>query len=255
MALGEAVKYEVRNHVAWIILNRPDKRNAINFAMRQEVQEAFTDVKYNLDVWVAVISAEGTVFCAGKDLKETPPDDDGSIMNNDELYLFQRGIYKPFICAINGPCFAQGGGFAMNSDIIIMAEGTSIGWPQVKRGISSVSGPCMGIHALPWAKAMEYLLRGKPMPAEECLQFGLANEIVPRADLMTAAERWAAEICECAPIAVRGVKEAACRGMDLAFEDRVKISRDICNRVLLSEDSKEGILAFKDKRDPVWTGR
>ena len=93
------------------------------------------------------------------------------------------------------------------------------------------------------------------MPAEECLQFGLANEIVPRDELMATAERWAAEICECAPIAVRGVKEAARRGMDLGFEDRVKISRDICNQVLLSDDSKEGILAFKEKRDPVWSGR
>ena len=254
MAIGEAVTYEVRDHIAWIVLNRPEKRNAINYAMRKEVQEAYTDVKYNPDVWLAVIAAEGNVFCAGKDLKETPPPDDGSVLNNDELYVFQRNIYKPFICAINGPCFAQGGGFALNSEIVIMAEGSSIGWPQVRRGISSVSGPCLGAHAMPWVQAMAYLLRGKPIPAEECLRFGIANEIVPLADLRATAERWAHEIFECAPIAVQGIKEAARRGADLEFEDRVHLARDIANRVLLSDDAKEGILAFKEKRAPKWTG-
>ena len=255
MALGEAVNYEVRDHIAWIILNRPEKRNAINYAMRREIQEAYIDVKYNPDVWLAVIAAEGEVFCAGKDLKEAPVPDDGSVMNNDELYIFQRNTYKPYICAINGPCFAQGGGFALNSDIIIMAEGSSIGWPQVRRGIASVSGPCLGVHAFPWTQAMGYLLRGKPIPAEECLRFGVANEIIPLAHLRATAERWASEIFECAPLAVGGIKEAARRGAELAFEDRVHLSRDVCNRVLQSEDSKEGILAFKEKRDPVWTGQ
>lgn len=252
---GEAVLYEIRDHVAWITLNRPDKRNAINRAMRKEVQEAYQDVDSNPDIWLAVIGANGEVFCSGKDLLETLPENDGEVMSNDELYLFQRHIYKPIICAINGPCYAQGGGFAFNSDIVLMSERASLGWPQVKRGISSVSGPTLCAQSIPWVQAMAYLMRGKPIPASECFRFGIANEVVAPDDLIPAAERWAAEILENAPLAVRAIKEAARRGEHLPFVDRMYMARDVADRVLQSEDSKEGILAFKEKRPPRWQGR
>jgi len=251
----EAIRYEVKNHVAWITLNRPEKKNAINLAMRKEIQEAYMDIKFNSDIWVAVITGAGDVFCAGKDLIESFPEEDGTVMSNDELYLFLRHIYKPIICAINGPCLAQGGGFALNSDILIMSERSSLGWPQVKRGISSVSGPTLCAQILPWTQAMGYLLRAKSISAEECFRLGLATEVVPHDDLLLSAEQFANEIMECAPIAVRAVKEAARRGQDLPFHDRVHIARDIANRILHTEDSKEGILAFKEKRAPVWKGK
>jgi enoyl-CoA hydratase len=252
---GEAVLYEVRDHVAWITLNRPDKRNAINRAMRKEVQEAYQDVNSNPDIWLAVIGANGEVFCSGKDLLETQPENDGEVMSNDELYLYQRHIYKPIICAINGPCYAQGGGFAFNSDIVLMSKRASLGWPQVKRGISSVSGPTLCAQSIPWVQAMAYLMRGKPIPASECFRFGIANEVVASDELIPAVERWAAEILENAPLAVRAIKEAARRGEHLPFVDRMYMARDVADRVLQSEDSKEGILAFKEKRAPHWQGR
>ncbi len=255
MVKGEAIRYEVSDHIARITLNRPDKKNAINRAMRKEIQEAYIDVKNNPDIWLAIIAAEGDVFCAGKDILETPSEDDSSIMSNDELYLFLRHIYKPIICAIGGPCLAQGGGFALNSDIVIMSERASIGWPQVMRGISSVSGPTLCAHALPWTQAMGYLMRGKFIPAAECYRLGLANEVVSQEELLPAADRWAAEILESAPLAVRAIKESARRGQDLPFEDRVYMARDVADRILLSEDSKEGILAFREKRKPIWRGR
>ncbi len=255
MPRREAIIYEVKDRVAWLTLNRPEKRNAINRAMRREIQEAYQDIKYNPDVWAAVITGAGDVFCAGKDLLEKAPEEDGTVMSNDDLYLFLRHIYKPIICAINGPCLAQGGGFALNADILIMSERASLGWPQVRRGISSMSGPALCAQAIPWSQAMGYLMRGAPIPARECHRLGLANEVVPHEDLLPAAARWAGEILECAPAAVRGIKEAARKGQDLAFDDRMHIAREIANRVLLTEDSKEGILAFKEKRKPVWRGR
>lgn len=254
---GQAVRYFVRDHIAHLVLARPEKRNAINRAMRREVQAAYFDVKNNPDVWLLILSAEGAVFCAGKDLLEkvAPEDEDGTVLSNDELYEYQRGIYKPIICALDGPCLAQGAGFALNSDVVIMSERASIGWPQVLRGISSVSGPTFCAHALPWVAAMGYLMRGRPIPAQECLRWGLASEVVSSADLMSAAERWAAEILKSAPLAVRAVKEAARRGQDMSYESRMYMARDVANRILASEDSKEGIRAFQEKRPPVWKAR
>lgn len=254
---GQAVRYFVRDHIAHLVLARPEKRNAINRAMRREVQAAYFDVKNNPDVWLLILSAEGAVFCAGKDLLEkvAPEDEDGTVLSNDELYEYQRGIYKPIICALDGPCLAQGAGFALNSDVVVMSERASIGWPQVLRGISSVSGPTFCAQALPWVAAMGYLMRGRPIPAQECLRWGLASEVVSSAELMPAAERWAAEILQSAPLAVRAVKEAARRGQDMSYESRMYMARDVANRILASEDSKEGIRAFQEKRPPVWKAR
>lgn len=255
--MGEAVDYAVRDQIAYITLNRPDKKNAINRAMRKEIQDAFMDVKYNRDIWVAILTAKGDTFCSGKDLFEKiPPEmERGDVMTNDELYLFQRDTYKPFIVALNGPCLAQGGGFALNADIVVMSERASIGWPQVKRGISSVSGPSFLPHAVPWNIAMAYLMRGKFINAEEAYRLGLANEVVPHDQLMPAAERWALEILESAPLAVQAIKEAGRRGLEVPVETRVYMARDVANRVLLSDDSKEGVLAFREKRAPKWKGR
>lgn len=252
--MGETVIYEVRDHVGYITLNRPEKKNAIDNAMRRRVQEAFTDVKFNPDVWLAILTGRGDTFCSGKDLLDAPLDD-GTVMSYDELYLFIRNLYKPIVTALNGPCLAQGGGFALSSDIVIMSERASIGWPQVKRGISSQSGPSFLSHAIPWTQAMGYLMRGRFIGPADALRFGIVNEVVPHERLMETAERWAREILENAPLAVHAIKEAGRRGYDLATEDRMYMSRDVANRVLLSEDAKEGILAFKEKRKPVWKGR
>ena len=131
MENSKTIEYTIKNHVAWITLNRPEKKNAINRTMRKEIQEAYTDVKFNDEVWATVITANGDVFCSGKDLLEKLPEDDGEVMSNDELYLFLRHIYKPVICAINGPCLAQGGGFALNSDIVITVSYTHLTLPTI----------------------------------------------------------------------------------------------------------------------------
>ena len=255
--MGEAVQYEVRDHVAYITLNRPEKKNALNRAMRKEVQDAFSDVKFNADIWLAILTGNGDTFCSGKDLFEKiPPEmEKGDVMSNDELYLFQRNTYKPFIVALNGPCLAQGGGFALNADIIIMSERASIGWPQVKRGISSVSGPCFLPHAISWNIAMGYLMRGKFISAQDAYRLGLANEVVAHEQLMDTAERWAREILENAPLAVQAIKEAGRRGLEVPVDTRVYMARDVANRLLSGEDAREGVLAFREKRKPQWKGR
>jgi E-phenylitaconyl-CoA hydratase len=250
-------KYEVDGHTAHLTLCRRDKKNALNRQMRKEVQAAFYDVETNPEVWVCIIDAEGDVFCSGKDLleKTDPNAEDGLVLSNDDLFLYQRRVYKPFIVAADGPCLAQGAGFALSSDIVVFTERASIGWPQVSRGISTVSGPSQGLHALPWQAGMGFLLRGKFISAQDAFRFGICNEITTIDDLLPCAYRWAGEILKNAPLAVQAVKEAGRRGQDLPLEDRMRLARDIANKVLLTADAKEGVLAFREKRAPNWSAR
>jgi enoyl-CoA hydratase/carnithine racemase len=256
--VADAVRFEysAQTHIAKITLNRPEKMNAINLAMRRELQEAFTEVKDNPDIWLLVVTGEGRAFCSGKDLVEKlEPAEDTGVMSNEDLYVFQRNIYKPIIAAINGPCLAQGAGIGLGADIRIMSERATLGWPQVKRGISSVSGPSMFAHEVPVSAAMKYLLRGVPMTPREAFDLHVVSEIAPHDELMDVTHRWATEILACSPVAVMGMKEAVVTGLELPLQERVRNARRIANRVLQSEDSQEGILAFREKREPQWLGR
>ena len=255
MAVESTVIYEVRDRIAYITLNRPAKKNAINRAMRNELGDAYRDVKHNPEVWTAIITGKGNVFTSGMDLSEKGGPETGEVMTGEELYSLLRNIYKPIILAVNGTSLAQGGGIALISDIVIMSDKASFGWPQPKVGISSVSGPTDLAHALPWPIAMGYLMGGDFIPPAECLRLGLCNEVVPHDQLMATAERWAHKIMQNAPIAVRAIKEAARRGYDMPVQSRQDLSLEIANRILSSEDTKEGLAAFKEKRKPVWVGR
>jgi enoyl-CoA hydratase/carnithine racemase len=252
----ETIEYTIKNHIGYLTLNRPEKRNAISVKMRLELYEVFRDIRDNDDVWVVIMTGKDPSFCAGKDLFEKAAGEDGDVISNRALAYYIHQTYKPIICALNGPCLAQGAGLALNADIIIMSERASLGWPQVKRGISSMSGPSLGAHMFPtWTRAMGYLLRGIPASAEECYGYGIANEVVKHEDLMATAEKYANDIMECAPLAVRAIKRAAREGWDKPTEERMEIARSIAGTIRNSADGKEGVLAFKEKRKPVWQGR
>jgi enoyl-CoA hydratase/carnithine racemase len=255
--MGNTIQYQVNDRVAWITLNRPEKRNAINLPMRKELQEAFEDVKHNPDIWVAVITGEGDAFCSGHDISEDMAKrQHRGVMSTAQLYEYQMNIFKPFICAVNGGCYAQGTGLVLNSDIIVMSQRASLGWPQVKRGFASISGPALGAHVLPWHVAMKHLLYGQQVTAADCLRWGIATEVVAHEDLLDAGRRYAQELLDCAPLAVRAIKEAARRGYDRPVVERMQLAELICDiRVARSEDLQEGLRAFREHRKPVWLSR
>jgi enoyl-CoA hydratase/carnithine racemase len=254
----EFLTYEIRDRIARITMNRPEKLNAINPEMRAELFEAFEDVERNPDVWVAIITGNGRAFSVGHDLvsmagRAVPGGGPGE-RTTDDLYLYLSRFYKPIIAAINGLCLAQGGGLALLSDIRIAVDTAQFGWPQVKRGISSMSGPLLLTHQIPHNVAMELLMTGEFMSAQDALRLNLINRVVSPDELMPTAEAMAATIRDNAPLAVRGIKEAALRGLGVDLADRLKVGRAIANRVEVSKDAIEGLAAFKEKRAPHWVG-
>jgi len=249
------VIYEVKDHLAYITMNRPEKLNAINQEVREELFSALRDVKSNPEVWVTIITGVGRAFSTGGDLvgyaqKHIESEDETA----DALYVYLSEIWKPVIAAINGYCLAQGAGIALLSDIRIASDKAQFAWPHVKRGISSVSGPALLPHLMPVGLSLEYLFTGEPFSAQEALRWGIVNRVVTHEQLMPTAEAVARRILANAPLAVRSIKEASIRTLGLKLRDRVAIAKLGFDKVLPSLDAQEGLRAFAEKRTPVWRG-
>lgn len=253
------VLYELdrETHIARILLNRPKQRNSLSRAMSGDYRDALIRFRDDENAWLLIITGAGEAFSSGHDLFEylAPADNDGSIPPWDELYVLQRQVYKPIIAAINGPCLAQGGGIALLSDIRIMSDRAVMGWPQVKRGITSMSGPMILADLIPLGWALAYLMTGDTISPSEAHRLGLAHEVVPHGELMARAEAWAQRILANAPLAVSAMKQGVLRGRGLPFEKRGELLRPLSDQIKRSEDTAEGIRAFGEKRKPVWARR
>lgn len=261
----EYVLYEKKNHIGYVTLNRPEVLNAMHADMHRELNEIFDDFAEDRDMWVAIFTGAGDrAFSAGNDLKITAASSASGGQQRAPGFGGKGGfggitarydLFKPIICAVNGWCV--GGGFetALACDLIIAADHARFGLPEPKRGLVAGVG---GVHRLvrqaPLKRAMGMLLTGDPIDAQEAYDLGLVNEVVPLDDLIPAAERWAERIMACAPLAVRGCKEAAMIGLELPLETAIIRPYTNVQALQASEDSKEGPRAFAEKREPVWTG-
>ena len=247
----ELVQYRVEDRVARIVLDRPAKRNAINRQMRAELYSVFEDVRDNDDVWVAVVSGAGGVFSSGHDLSESL---EGS-PTVDDLYVLQSEQRKPLIAAISGACLAQGAGIALSCDIRIADETAVFGWPQVRRGIASVSGPTMLARRVPLNVAMEYLLTGDTIDAATAARIFLVNRVVEAGHALEVALAIASRIAANAPLAVRSMKETVVRTLPMPLDEAFRTAAELLASLELTEDAQEGARAFLEKREPVWRGR
>ncbi|MCB1739792.1 MAG: enoyl-CoA hydratase/isomerase family protein [Gammaproteobacteria bacterium] len=258
--------FEVRDHVAWITLNRPAAMNALNPELRWSLSQHFDEVERNEDIWLAVLTGAGErAFCAGADLKHRARERDADEAQRAEWRrladetssLAARWHFpKPVIARVNG--FALGGGLelALACDIIIAVEHAELGLPEPRRGLIAGSA---GVHRLPrqigLKAAMGYLLTGRHMSAQRAYELGLVNEVVTAAELDRCVQGWVDDILRCAPLAVRATKEAAMRGLDLPLAQAYYTEYQWERRRRLSEDAREGPRAFAEKRPPRWTGR
>ncbi len=262
----EFLKYEKKERIAYVTINRPERMNALHPPAHLEFAEVFGDFRDDPEMWVAIITGAGEkAFSAGNDLRYQA---EGAAATDRPMVTSPRpeggfaGItnrfecYKPIIAAVNG--YALGGGFeiALACDIIIAADHARFGLPEPTVGLSAGAG---GMHRLPrqipLKIAMGMLLTGRHITAQEAYRIGIANEVVPLADLMTTAESWAADILRCAPLSVRSTKEGAMKGLDMSLDAAMNESFPLSQQMQASEDFVEGPLAFSEKRPPNWKGR
>lgn len=245
------VEYEVKDKIAYITLNRPEKMNAISFQLKDELVACLRRFDDDRSAWVAILSGKGRAFCTGIDLTEVAIE---TVAEVDRLYLDILAVKKPIICCVHGYTLAQGDGIAFCCDIRVAADDTKFGWPQVKRGISSISGPSFAAHHLPLGYAFEYLFSGELFDAETAYRLGMVNRVVPKDKLIPAAEEIAKKILEAAPLAVQAMKGAVQRGLHMPLADRMHTSAVILRDVLRTKDAQEGLKAFMEKRPPVYRG-
>lgn len=255
--------YEKKGRIAYMTINRPETRNAMNSEVWDGLIEAWTDVGEDPDIWVAILTATGDkAFSSGQDLKELAgwmaiPEDRRPPMPLPEVNPMRAmRIWKPMIAALNGLCIGGGLELALACDIRIAADTATLGLAEVKSGvIPGNSGSQKLPRLIPFAKALELLMTGDLIDAEEACRLGLVNKVVPFEQLMPEAEALANRICENGPLAVRAVKELAYRGIEMSLADGMRLELEVGKRLSKTEDAMEGPRAFAEKRKPVWKGK
>lgn len=263
--MGQYSKVETDGRLMIVTINRPEVYNACHPMANQELVEAFDAFQENPDLWVAIITGAGDkAFCAGNDLKYHaeiqaktgkrpvhPLKGFGGLTNRHDLD-------KPVIAAVNG--IAMGGGFeiALACDIIVASEQAKFALPEPRVGLAAGAGGMQRLsRMIPLKKAMGMMLTGRHVPAKEGYELGFVTEVVPHADLMKSARRWAEEILACSPMSVRATKQVVMRSLDTPALEVAMHNQHYPAFIAMarSEDTVEGPKAFAEKRKPNWKGR
>jgi enoyl-CoA hydratase/carnithine racemase len=244
--------YEKKDHVALITLNRPEKLNTMSVELSRQLIKALHDLDSDNNIYVGIVTGAGErSFCAGADLTDTEHIEAGVGWEAD--YDWQlANIKKPLIAAVNGYCLGAGFTLALCCDIRIASEKASFGTPDQKLNTVDAYASIMLSRMIPAAIAMEILMTGDRISAQEAYRVGLVSRIVPAAELMSTAEELARKICNNGPAALWACKEINRRARCMSLEDSLSLFRAITEPILKMEDTREGITAFFEKRPPVW---
>ncbi len=248
----------LENGYALVQLNRPEVLNALNTALMAELVDALEALDKDEQVRCIIITGNEAAFAAGADIREMANASAVEMLLRDQFARWDRirKIRKPLIAAVSG--FALGGGceLAMTCDIIIASETARFGQPEVSIGVMPGAGGTQRLtRAIGKARAMEMVLTGRSINAAEALDAGLLTKVVPGEILLAEAKRIAADIAAKPPIAIRLAKEAVLKAFDTALEGGLEFERKNFYLLFSSEDQKEGMKAFTEKRKPAWKGR
>ena len=255
-----AVDYKKEGRIAIFTINRPEAFNMVNMQIFRELHKRMVEFRDDPELWVGIITGARTrAFSAGADIKDMLPfarehrDDPRALPPS-----IMRGLdmWKPLIAAVNGLALGGGLEIVLACDIRIASEKARFGTPEVTLGLIPGWGGTQRLpRMLPWCKAAELLLMGRPIDAQEAYRIGLVNKVVPQEQVMPVAKEWAEAICQAGPLAVRAAKEAMIKGSSMPLEDGLHLESSLFNRIMDTEDYAEGIAAFNEKRKPVYRAK
>lgn len=253
-----SILVETRGRVGLVTLNRPQAMNALNHALMRELMDALDAFDKNDAVGAMVITGNEKAFAAGADIKEMADESALDMTRNDHIAVFGRirTIQKPVIAAVSG--WALGGGFelALSCDMIVASDTAKFGLPEITLGvIPGAGGTQRLVRAVGKPFAMEMILNDRKINAQEALHFGLVNRVVSVSDYLNDALKLAEEIADRAPLAVRAAKQAINHSYESFLKDGLAEEKQIFYNLFNSEDQKEGMSAFAEKRKPQWKGK
>jgi enoyl-CoA hydratase/carnithine racemase len=268
MSSYATIRYEVEDRIATITFDRPDRLNALSPEMIRELRQAYARAEADDDVWITIVTGRGRAFCTGADVGEIP--DDGRVVY-EEPYLSTypqweapqegtppfRTTTKPVLAAINGLCCGAGLDWVTTGDIVIASERAEFFDPHVSIGLVSGREMVRLARVLPTNVAMRLALTGRHerMGAQRAYELGLVSEVVEHDRLLERAREIAAIVNGNAPLAVRGTRLAIRKGLDVPLQEAEIMGEAFRERVVRTDDAKEGPRAFMEKRDPVWRCR
>ncbi len=253
-------RVEREGPVLTVTLERPEVLNALHPAAHFELQRVFDLYAQDPDLQVAILTARGDrAFCVGTDLKELARTGDHRKPPGGFAGITLRtDLYKPVIAAVNGLCLGGGAEIVVACDLAIAAEHAEFGFPEPRVGLAATGGGALQrvVRGLPMKDAMLLMLTGRRIDAREARRVSLINDVVPATQLMPAARALAAELLACAPLAVQASKQVMLQSLAVPdLQAAMAAHYPAVDRMLASDDAREGPLAFAEKRPPRWTGR
>lgn len=262
----DGIRYETQGETAYVTIDKPETHNALTREMIEGIPQVITDADEDESIRAIIVTGAGDeAFCSGGDLGEMIPQVTAGEFNvgrdishrepKKDFQLKHNLVKTPIIAAVNGYCIAGGTEFLLATDIRVAEEHAEFALQEVRWGLAPSGGSHTRLpRQIPYAKAMEILLTGDRINAEEAREFGLVNKVVEKGTSMEVAEEYAKTVAKNGPLAVKKAKEAAVRCLSLPMEQAFYTEEAIIREVLDSDDAVEGPKAFMENREPNFTG-
>jgi enoyl-CoA hydratase len=257
----EQVRYDVEGPVARVTIDRPERRNAMSFQVMQELGEAFAAAKSDDAVRVVVLTGAGEqAFCAGADLSGIGSQVGPAGMHEArgqvaDLFRALWGLGKPTIARVRGYCLAGGFGLALACDFVIASDDSTFGTPEIDIGLWPYMISVPLLRSMPPKVALELMVTGRRVKADEAAHIGFINRVVPAGELDTAVDELAATVAAKSPVVVRWGRDSFYRVLDMGADEALDYLHAMLTVTTTTEDAAEGLAAFAQKRKPTWKGR